>query len=116
MILNIQIFLLHNNVRIFLLLINSLNAAINAKVGHQHDSYEIVSVSTQVVAGTNKFYHLRGQPGNHEHTITVYIALPHTGLGPEVTEISCGFNPHKIGHSEHEHHAGHHHHGEGCSH
>ena len=97
-------------------LINSLNAAINAKVGHKHDSYEIVSVSTQVVAGTNKFYHLRGQPGNHEHTITVYIALPHTGLGPEVTEISCGFNPHKIGHSEHEHHAGHHHHGEGCSH
>lgn len=60
-------------------LVSSLNAAINAKVGHNHDSYEIVSVSTQVVAGTNKFYHLRAQPGNHEYTVTVYIPLPHTG-------------------------------------
>jgi hypothetical protein len=81
-------------------LINSLNAAINAKVGHQHDSYEIVSVSSQIVAGTNKFYHLRAQPGNHEYTITVYIALPHTGLAPEVSEVSSGFNAHKNGHSD----------------
>jgi len=84
-------------------LVNSLKAAINAKVGNQHQSYEIVSVSSQVVAGTNKFYHLRAQPGNHEYTITVYIALPHTGLGPQVTEVSHGFNPHKIGHSGQTH-------------
>ena len=89
-------------------LVNSLTAAINAKVGHQHDSYEVVAVSTQVVAGTNKFYHIRAQPGNQEHTVTIYIALPHTGLAPEVSEVSSGFNPHKQGHSAHEHHEGHH--------
>ena len=60
-------------------LVNSLIGAINAKGGDNHTSYEIISVSSQVVAGTNKFYHLRGQPGNHDHTVTVYIPLPHTG-------------------------------------
>jgi len=63
-------------------LVNSLTGPINAKIGHQHTSYEITSVSTQLVGGTNKFYHIRGQPGNHEHTITVYIPLPHTGQHP----------------------------------
>ena len=60
-------------------LVNSLIGAINAIGGDNHTSYEIISVSSQVVAGTNKFYHLRGQPGNHDHTVTVYIPLPHTG-------------------------------------
>jgi hypothetical protein len=46
-------------------LVNSLTSAINSKIGHQHDSYEVIKVSTQVVAGTNKFFHLKGQPGNH---------------------------------------------------
>ena len=99
-----------------LALVAGLTAAINAKIGQNHTSYEVVSVSTQDVAGTNKFYHLRGQPGNHEHTITVYLALPHTGISPEVTEVSCGFNAHKNGHSQHEHHEGHHHHHGDCKH
>lgn len=102
-------------------LVAGLTAAINAKIGHHHDSFEVVSVSTQVVAGTNKFYHIRGQPGNHEHTITVFIPLPHTGLGPEISEFSCGFNAHQQGHSQHQHHheheheghEHHHHHGDG---
>lgn len=39
---------------------------LNTKLGHNHTSYEIVSVSKQVVAGTNTFFHLLGQPGNHK--------------------------------------------------
>lgn len=81
-------------------LVNSLTAVINAKLSHNHDSYDVVSVSTQIVAGTNKFYHLKGQPGNHDYTVTVYIPLPHTGQPAEVSEISCGLNPHQQGHSQ----------------
>ena len=46
-------------------LISGLTQALNSKFGHQHESYEVISVSSQVVAGTNKFFHLRAQPGNH---------------------------------------------------
>lgn len=97
-------------------LIQSLTSAINGKIGHQHDSYEVMKVSTQVVAGTNKFFHLKGQPGNHEHTITVHIPLPHTEKNPEVAEVSCGFNVHGQGHSKHEHDESHHHHSGECKH
>ena len=86
--------------------VNGLVAQINAKLGgdHHYTSFTIQAHATQVVAGTNHFYHVTGEPNGHGHTITIYEPLPHTGLPAEVSEVSEGHNHLHQGHSQPHHH------------
>jgi hypothetical protein len=79
-------------------LVNQVKADINAKCGHQHESFKIVKSSSQVVAGTNKFYHLKAQPGDHDLTVTIHVPLPHTNAPPSVEQVSEGHKPLNLGH------------------
>jgi hypothetical protein len=88
-------------------LLLAVHAEINAKLGHNHTSYEIIAVSKQVVAGTNTFFHLVGKPGNDQYTITVHEPLG--GGAPTVLEVSHGHHAHLQGHSAHSIPHGHHH-------
>lgn len=54
-------------------LLLSVHAELNTKLHHNHTSYEIGSISKQIVNGTtNTFLHILGQPGNHKYTITIH--------------------------------------------
>jgi hypothetical protein len=44
---------------------------LNSKLGVNHDSYEIISISSDQVTGATRYYHLRGKPGNKEYTVTI---------------------------------------------
>lgn len=52
-------------------------AAINAKTGSHATSYTVNSVHSQVVAGTNYFFHLTDNEG-HKYSVFVHVPLPHT--------------------------------------
>jgi hypothetical protein len=80
--------------------VNGLTAAINAQSGTNHESYTVVAASTQVVAGTNYFYHLNGNPGNSPLTVTIYEPLPHTGEPAQVSQVSVGHNALQNGHGQ----------------
>jgi len=84
-------------------LVNSQVANINGLLNANNTGYKIIGVSTQVVAGTNHFFHLEGETDHHIYTATVYEPLPHTGEPPRVLEVSHGHNGHKHGHAEHHH-------------
>jgi len=60
---------------------------INAKLGANHESYEIVSISSQEMAGTNKFFHLRGKPENKEYTISMHIPVGEKAI-PQIEEVT----------------------------
>lgn len=81
-------------------LVNGLTAAINAQSGTNHESYTVVAASSQVVAGTNHFYHVNGNPGNTPLTITVFEPLPHTGEPAQVSQVTPGHVALQIGHGQ----------------
>lgn len=81
-------------------LVNGLTAAINAKQNANFDSYTVVQASSQVVAGTNHFYHVNANPGNAPFTLTIYEPLPHTGQPAELSEVTAGHNALQIGHGQ----------------
>lgn len=59
-------------------LVNSHLADLNAKLGTHATSFTVNSVHTQVVAGTNYFFHLTSNDG-HKYSASFYEPLPHTG-------------------------------------
>ena len=79
-------------------LVNNCKAKINEKSGCNCESYDICKASSQVVAGTNKFYHLKGNPGDKQVTVTIFCPLPHTNEPPSVSECSNGHNALQQGH------------------
>lgn len=81
-------------------LITSLTASINAKNGSNYEFFNIVKVGHQVVAGTNHFYHLNGNPGNVPITVTIFEPLGHSNMGPYVEEVSLGHNSLSKGHGK----------------
>lgn len=67
--------------------VNSLTAAINAKIGGNFESFEVVKAAHQCVNGTNHFYHINGNPGGVNFTVTIYEPLQGGFCGVEkVTE------------------------------
>lgn len=64
-------------------------AAINTAVGAHCTTYNIVKVHTQVVAGTNYFFHLTGDDGKH-YSVRIHVPLPHTNEAPQVTLAEHG--------------------------
>ena len=79
-------------------LVNNNKANINSKCGCNYESFDIVKASSQVVAGTNKFYHLKANPGDKAITVTIFVPLPHTNEPASVTECSQGHNALAQGH------------------
>jgi hypothetical protein len=79
--------------------INTHTAEINQKLGADNESYRIIGISRQVVAGTNHFFHLEGKPSGHIYTATIYEPLPGSNEVTHVLEVSHGQNHHKHGHS-----------------
>ena len=73
-------------------LVNNCKAQINAKCGGNYESFDIVKAKSQVVAGTNKFYHLNANPGNKALTAQIFVPLPHTNEAPSVSQCSEGHN------------------------
>lgn len=71
-------------------LVNGQLAAINAKLNVHNTSYKIENVSTQVVAGTNYFFHLTGSDG-HKYSAAIHVPLPHTGSPAELGKVSAGW-------------------------
>ena len=57
--------------------LNANVAAINHKLGVHHDKYEIKEQWSQVVAGTNYFYHVHH--GDDKYSVLIHVPLPHTG-------------------------------------
>ena len=52
-------------------------------------TWEINAVQTQVVAGTNYFYHVTSN-GGHKKSVKVFVPLPHTGSPAEVSGVADG--------------------------
>ena len=90
-------------------LINQMKDKLNSKFGVNHESYEIIALSSmtggeqKTTSGCTKYFHLRGKPGNKEYTVT--MTCP-TGTGdktqPMITESAMGLKPHKEGFSTQE--------------
>lgn len=80
--------------------VNGLTAAINAQAGTNHESFTVIAASTQVVAGTNHFYHLECHPGHSHLTVTIYEPLPHTGEPAQVSQVTVGHNALQNGHGQ----------------
>ena len=57
-------------------LIHGQTASINTKLGTSHAAFSVDHVWTQVVAGTNYFFHLSA--GDHHYSVCIYQPLPHT--------------------------------------
>ena len=81
-------------------LVNNCKAKINEKCGCNYESFEILKASSQVVAGTNKFYHLKAAPGDKAITVTIFCPLPHTNEAPSVSECSEGHGALQQGHGK----------------
>lgn len=85
-------------------LINQMREKINSKLGVNHESYEIIALSSttggQTTQGVTRYFHLRGKPGNKEYTVTLRVP---SGTGdktqPMITESSIGLRPHREGFS-----------------
>ena len=84
-------------------LVNNCKAKINACCNGNYESFEIVKACSQVVAGTNKFYHLKAAPGDKCLTVQIFCPLPHTNEAPEVkfcedghNALQCKWSPHTI--------------------
>jgi hypothetical protein len=80
--------------------VNSHVAQLNAALGVNNTGYKIIGISKQVVAGTNHFFHLEGQPNGHIYTATINEPLGGQGE-TSVLEVSHGQNPHLHGHGQH---------------
>jgi hypothetical protein len=82
-------------------LIKEMKDKINSKLGVNHESYEIISISGEEMAGTSKFFHLRGKPGNKEYTVTIMVPSGDKS-SPTIQECCTGLKPHKEGFSQQE--------------
>ena len=70
---------------------------INAKLGTHATSFTVDSVHTQVVAGTNYFFHITSNDG-HKYSVFIHVPLPHTGAPSSLSFAEHGHtqarNPH----------------------
>lgn len=55
--------------------VNGLKDAINAQINGGFESFEVVKAAHQSVNGTNHFYHINGNPGGVNFTVTIYEPL-----------------------------------------
>lgn len=60
-------------------------AGINAKLGAHYTSFTVDKVHSQVVAGTNYFFHLTANDGA-KVSATIFVPLPHTNEPAQVTD------------------------------
>ncbi len=65
--------------------------AISAKAGNNASSWKVEKVYSQVVAGTNWWYHVVDNNGN-KWSACIYEPLPHTGNAAEVKLVENGHN------------------------
>ena len=65
-------------------LVNQNLAGINTKLGTSHTAFKVDSAHTQVVAGTNYFYHLTSED-HKKYSVVIFVPLPFTGNPPQVT-------------------------------
>ncbi len=70
-------------------LIKAQKANISAKLGIEPTEFEIIKVHTQVVAGTNYFFHLKCGSGK-EWSVLLFEPLPHTGNPVTITIAEAG--------------------------
>ena len=67
---------------------------INTKLGVIHDSYDIISISSDQVTGATRYLHLRGKPGNKEYTVTITVPSGEKTT-PIITESCLGLKSHQ---------------------
>ncbi len=70
-------------------LVNHNLAHINSKTGSHATSYTIDAVHSQVVAGTNYFFHLTDNHG-HKFSAIIHVPLPHTNAPASVEWAAQG--------------------------
>lgn len=70
-------------------LVNHNVADINEKSGNHATLYTINDAHSQVVAGTNYFFHLTDNHGE-KYSAVVYVPLPHTNAPASVSWASKG--------------------------
>lgn len=70
--------------------VNTHAAAIGAHINLAGVTFHVEAASTQVVAGTNHFFHLTGSDG-HKYSTCIYEPLPHTGAPDQVTFTEAGW-------------------------
>jgi len=58
-------------------------AAINSKGHTHHTSFHVDKAWSQVVAGTNYFFHLTSND-HHKYSVFIHLPLPHTNQPPQV--------------------------------
>jgi U3 small nucleolar ribonucleoprotein component len=89
-------------------LINQMKDKLNSKFSVNHESYEIIALSSMTgeqtsTKGSTKYFHLRGKPGNKEYTVTMTCPSSSTDkTQPMITESAMGLKPHKEGFSTQE--------------
>ena len=66
-------------------LANSLKSQIEQQAGFTLSEFNVVSYTTQVVAGVN--YKLTIKNGDKTLTVVIYKPLPHTNESPSVTSV-----------------------------
>lgn len=69
-------------------LVNGNVANINAKLGANAENYTVDKAWTQVVAGTNYFFHLSS--GDQKSSVCIFVPLPHTNAPAEVALAENG--------------------------
>ncbi len=70
-------------------LVASHLAQINAKHNSHATSFHVDAVFTQVVAGTNYFFHLTANDGS-KLSVSVFVPLPHTNAPSELNIVEAG--------------------------
>ncbi len=71
---------------------------ISSKLGVNAAQFTINSVWTQVVAGTNYFFHLTADNGD-KFSVVIFVPLPHTNAPAEVSLAENGHTPARNPHS-----------------
>jgi hypothetical protein len=60
--------------------------------GHHATSFHVDQAWTQVVAGTNYFFHLTSN-SHKQYSVCIFVPLPHTNGADQVTLVEEGFTP-----------------------
>lgn len=68
-------------------LANSLKSQIESQAGFNFADFQVLSYTTQVVAGIN--YRLTIQAGDKTLEVVIYKPLPHTNEPASVTSVKC---------------------------
>jgi len=68
---------------------NTVRGEVESKANSSFAEYTPISVSRQVVAGTNFFVKIHIGGGDHVHA-RIFRPLPHTNAGPEVHGVQTG--------------------------